>query len=130
MDSKRQRRVADQIHEILSELLQFEVRDPRLASVTVMEVRVDRELMYATVYVAAYDGDEDQDEILDGLVAAAGFLRRELSQRVRFQHTPELRFVWDESIAHAERIDGLLNTLDIPPEDDEPDIDDQDDDRE
>jgi ribosome-binding factor A len=129
MDSKRQKRVADQIHEILSELLQFEVRDPRVADVTVMEVRVDRELMYATVYVATYGGEEERDEILDGLTSAAGFLRRELSQRVRFQHTPELRFVWDESIAQAERIEDLLDSIEIPPED-EPDIDDQDDDRE
>lgn len=129
MDSKRQRRVADQIHEILSELLQFEIRDPRLSDVTVMEVRVDRELMYATVYVAAMGGDEERDEILDGLASAAGFLRRELSQRVRFQHTPELRFVWDESITHAERIDDLLDSLDIPPEDG-PETDDQEYDRE
>jgi ribosome-binding factor A len=124
MDSKRQRRVAEQIHETLSELLQFEVHDPRLTDVTVMEVRVDRELMYATVYVAAMGGDEERDEVLDGLGSAAGFLRRELSRRVRLQHTPELRFEWDETLARAEHIDDLLDSLDIPPED-EPDADDQ-----
>jgi ribosome-binding factor A len=117
MPSKRQLRVAEQIREILSELLQFEASDPRLSGVTVMEVTVDRELMYATVYVHALGGEDARDEVMAALDSAQGFLRRELGGRMYIQHTPELRFHWDETLSHAERIEDLLDSLDIPPGD-------------
>lgn len=120
MPSKRQLRVAEQIREVLSELLQFEVEDPRLSGVTVMDVTIDRELMYATVYVNALGGEDVRDEVMTALGSAAGFLRRELGKQIRIQHTPELRFYWDETLAHADRIETLLDSLDIPP-DEEPD---------
>ncbi len=111
MQSKRQKRVGDQIREILSELLTLEAGDPRLAGVTVMDVEIDRELMYANVYVSALEGDEAREEVLRALESAAGFLRRELGNRMRIQHTPELRFKWDESLSYGDRIDHLLNSL-------------------
>src|SRR5687767_4883898 len=114
MQTKRQKRVGDQIREVLSELFTFEVHDPRLRGVTVMDVEVDRELMYATVYVTALDGDEARDHVMQALNSAAGFLRRELGQRLRLQHTPEIRFSWDESIAYGDRIERLLDSLDSP----------------
>ncbi len=117
MKSKRQQRVAEQIHEVLSELLRFEADDPRLDRITVMEVSIDRELMYATVYVNSLDGDQARDTALEALRSAGGFLRRELGSRVRLQHTPELRFKWDESLAYGDQIERLLDSLEIPPED-------------
>ncbi|HEC24095.1 MAG TPA: 30S ribosome-binding factor RbfA [Chloroflexi bacterium] len=117
MQTKRQRRVAEQIQEILSELIQFEADDPRLDGVTIMDVEIDRELMYATVYVNALRGEEVREEVMTALSAAQGFLRSELGKRVRLQHTPELRFKWDESLSYADRIDSLLDSLEIPPED-------------
>lgn len=114
MHGKRQLRVADQIREILSELLQSEADDPRLDGVTIMAVSIDRELMYATVYVNSLRGEDARDDIMLALAAAAGFLRRELGRRIRIQHTPELRFEWDESLAYGDRIEGLLNSLNSP----------------
>src|SRR5213076_3020670 len=99
MRSKRQRRVADQIREILSELLTFEVNDPRLSEVTIMDVDIDRELMYADVYVSALSGDETRENVLGALENARGYLRRELGNRMHLQYTPDLRFKWDESLA-------------------------------
>ncbi len=125
MPSKRQLRVAEQIHEVLSELLMFEVRDPRLSDVTVMEVNIDRELMYVDVYVSALSGEEAREETLEALASASGFLRRELGKRIRIQHTPELRFSWDEVLARADRIENLLNSLDIPPDDGETEVKDE-----
>lgn len=122
MASKRQRRVAVQIQEILSELLQFEVDDPRLAGVTVMEVSVDRELMYATVYVSALAGEDAREEVLPALQNASGFLRYELGRRVRLQNTPELRFKWDETLEQADRIEHLLNSLKSSEEVDSDDV--------
>jgi ribosome-binding factor A len=118
MPSKRQRRVAEQVREIMSKLIQFSARDPRLAGVTVTDAEIDRELMYATLYVNSLDGEEARDEVLEALQAASGWLRRELGQQVRLQHIPERRFKWDETLAYGERIDSLLDSLDIPPEDD------------
>lgn len=118
MSGKRRRRVAEQIREVLSELFTFEVDDPRLAGLTIMEVTIDRELMYADIYVSALSGEESRDEVMRALGPAAGFLRRELGKRIRIQHTPELRFHWDETLAHAERIESLLDSLDIKPEED------------
>lgn len=117
MQTKRQKRVGDQIREILSELLTFEAQDPRLAGVTVMDVDIDRELMYANVYVTALGSDDERTEVLTALGSAAGFLRRELGRRMRIQHTPELRFHWDESLAYGDRIDKLLNSLNSPDSD-------------
>jgi ribosome-binding factor A len=111
MPTKRQRRVAEQIHQVLAELIQFEADDPRLDGVTVMDVLIDRELMVATVYVNALQGEEAQQDVMDGLSRAAGFLRYELGKRVHLQNTPELRFKWDESLETAARIDALIESL-------------------
>ena len=117
MTSRRQKRVAEQLHHILSTLIEFEVEDPRLSTLTVTDVTIDRELMYATVYVSALEGDAVKDVVMRALERASGFLRRELGAQIRLQHVPELRFRWDETEAQAARIDELLNALDIPPAD-------------
>ncbi len=93
-----------------------EVTDPALLGVTVTEVTVDREIEYADVYVHSLD---DRDEVMAGLQRASGFLRRELAVRTRFRKTPVLHFHWDVALEHGERIDELLASLDIPPEEDQ-----------
>lgn len=93
-----------------------EVTDPALLGVTVTEVTVDREIEYADVYVHSLD---DRDEVMAGLQRANGFLRRELAIRTRFRKTPVLHFHWDVALEHGERIDELLASLDIPPEEDQ-----------
>ncbi len=115
MATKRQRRVAEQIRNILSETIQFRVDDPRLADVTVVDVKVDRELEYADVYIYALGGEGGRDQVMEGLQSAAGFLRRAVGEELQIRHVPELRFQWDRTLARAERIDDLLDALDIPP---------------
>ena len=112
----KQERAAQLIHEIVSELLMYEVTDPALQGVTVTGVKVDREIEYADVYVHSLD---DADEVMAGMERAAGFLRRELAARTRFRRTPVLHFHWDVSIDRGERIDSLLASLEIPPEADD-----------
>lgn len=127
MPSKKQGRVAELIQEILSSLIQLEVKDPRLQGVTIMDVDVDRELMYATVYVSALGGDEEREEVLDGLETASGFLRRELGANLSLRRVPELRFQWDETFEQAQRIESLLDSIEIPPpEDEDVELDDDD----
>ena len=119
MPTRRQRRVADQLREILSELIRFEAEDPRLDGVTVMDTTIDRELLVANVYVASLKGEGARTEVMRGLEKASGFLRKQLGRRIRLQNTPELRFHLDETLSEADRIAALLASIDIPPADEE-----------
>lgn len=122
----KQERMSEQIRAILSNLLLREVSDPRLQGVTVTEVKLDPELMFADVYVNALGDESRETEVLDGLARANGFLRRKVGQRVRLRNTPELHFHWDKTLERAERINQLLNDLEIPPPDEEDAEDDDD----
>lgn len=113
--SKKQERMSGRIRVILSELVLREVADPRLAHITITDVELDPELLYARVYVNALGDEAREQEVMAGLERAKGFLRRELGQRVRLRKTPELHFMWDATLAHGERINELLASLDIPP---------------
>ena len=121
--SIKQERMGDRIHQILSELLLREVSDPRLHDITVTEVQLDAELMYAKVYVNALGDESRQEEVMAGLSRANGFLRREVGKRIRIRNTPELHFYWDKTLAKAQRIHNILSSLDIPPEEDDADDD-------
>ena len=92
-------------------MLVMEVADPRLGGVTVTDVRVDRELAYADVYVSAVEGHERSKEILQGLHSAAGFLRKALSDRVELRTFPRLRFHWDPTPERADHIERVLAEL-------------------
>lgn len=123
---KRRRRISELIHEEISNILQFEIRDPRIGFVTVTEVDINVDLTIATVYVSLLTADEEErQEILTGLESATPFLKYTLGQRVKLRHTPELCFKVDNSLAYAERISDLLAEIDIPPQADEDDIDDE-----
>lgn len=115
MSIKRER-MSERIHQILSQLLLREISDPRLQDITVTDVTLDPELMYAKVYVSAM-GDEDREsEVMHGLRRASGFLRREVGKRIRLRNTPELHFYWDSTLAQADRINAIISSLDIPAE--------------
>ena len=104
----RMKRINDRIKEILSMVLLAKVDDPRLSGVTVTDVKVDRELDFANIYVSALEGQERADEILDALKKARGFLRYEISQEIDLRVAPKLRFLWDPTPERADRIDNLL----------------------
>lgn len=127
--SVKQKRMEDRIRDILSGLLQLEVRDARLKHVTVTRVMLDRELQMADVYVNAMGEESRRQEVMAGLDRAKGFLRRELAARVRLRTAPDLQFHWDMNLEHGERINRLLDGLEIPPgdlpvADDNPDLED------
>jgi ribosome-binding factor A len=115
--SIKQDRVAERIQEILSELLLREIADPRLQNLTVTEVRLDPELTMAHVYVNALGDEGRQDEVMAGLKHAKGFVRREVAKRVRLRSAPDLIFHWDVTLERGERLNRLIESLDIPPED-------------
>jgi len=111
MTSIKQARMAGRIREILSTLLLTEVTDPALEGLTVTEVKLDKDLEYAEVFVNALGEESRSDEIMMGLKRANGFLRREVGRVVRTRRTPELRFHWDDSFERGRRIEEALDRL-------------------
>lgn len=122
--SIKQGRMNERIRQVLSQLLLREISDPRLRDITVTEVALDPELMYAKVYVSAMGDESREKEVMTGFRRANGFLRREVGKRISLRNTPELHFQWDHTLAHAERINQIISSLDIPAEVDADDIDD------
>lgn len=107
----RAQRIADRIREELSEMIVFQVADPRLSGISVTDVRVDRELAFADIYISAVEGSERSKEILSGLEHAKGYLRSELAGRMDLRTFPRLRFHWDPTFENAERIESLIASL-------------------
>ena len=88
-----------------------EVSDPRLQQIFITDVKVDKELAYADIYISAVEGSERSREILAGLKSASSYLRRTLSQRVELRTFPRLRFHWDPTPENADHIERLLSEL-------------------
>ena len=107
----RLRRIADRIREELSEMLIKEVRDPRVAMITITDVNVDREFAYADIFISAPEGSQRSQEVLEGLHAATGFLRHNLAERVDLRVFPRLRFHWDPTPERAEHIEQILDAI-------------------
>ena len=107
----RLQRIADRIRQELSDLLIREISDPRLQHIFVTDVKVDRELAYADVYVSAIEGTSRSKDVLAGLESASGFLRRILASRVELRAFPRLRFHWDVTPENADRIEKALADL-------------------
>lgn len=114
--SIKQERTSGHIRKILSQLILREVADPRLHGITITDVEIDPELLFAKVYVNALGEEEREPEVMFALEHAKGFLRREVARRVKLRKAPELIFRWDASLERSERINALLATLEIPPE--------------
>lgn len=88
-----------------------EISDPRLQQIFVTDVRIDRELAFADIYVSAVEGSERSEEVLAGLSSASGFIRRTLSKRIELRAFPGLRFHWDPTPENADQIERLLSQL-------------------
>jgi ribosome-binding factor A len=107
----RLQRIADRIRQDLSEMLIREVRDPRLAGISITDVRVDRELSVANIYVSAVEGSIRSKEILEGLQSAGGYLRKCLAGQIKLRSFPRLRFYWDPTPEKADHIEKLLASI-------------------
>jgi len=84
---------------------------PRLDGVSITDVKVDRELAYAEIYVSAIEGIVRSKEIIKGLEHASGFLRKSLTDRIELRVFPRLRFHWDPTPERADHIELLLASL-------------------
>jgi ribosome-binding factor A len=112
MSSHRIERVNTLIRKEVSELIQNELRDPRIDEfISVTEVDTTPDLKLAKIFVSTMGGQQEKEKILTVLNSAAGFLRTRLAQNALLRYTPALHFVWDNSIEHGDRILRLIDQV-------------------
>ncbi len=105
-------RVNSLIRQEISDLLQRQVKDPRLGNfIAVTEVFTSPDLKYAKVFVSHIGSEEEKQKTLSVLASAASFFRRELGRRMKLRYTPELIFQWDDSIERGDRLLQLIDRL-------------------
>jgi len=112
MASHRPERVGDQIREVLSELLsRGTVHDPGIGFITLTRVKVSPDLQLARVYYSSLGDEKARRETARGLERATPFLRRQIGTRVQLRRVPELKFEFDESVGHQDRVEQILRDL-------------------
>lgn len=102
----RSQKVAEQIRRELADLLQFEVKDPRVANATITEVEVTGDLAHAKIF---FSTREDATTAAAGLEKAAGYLRSQLAKRLLLRTVPQLHFVHDTSIERGFQLSQLID---------------------
>ncbi len=108
----RIQRVNSLIRQEISQLLQRQVKDPRLGDfVAVTEVSLSPDFKYAKVFVSCIGSEEEKQTMLSGLAAASGFLRNQLAKRLRLRRIPELSFHWDDSIERGAHLLQLIDEV-------------------
>jgi ribosome-binding factor A len=108
VDQARARKLADRIAQIVAEMLEFRIKDPRLGFVTVTEARLTGDLREATVFYTVYGSAEDRAASAAGLASATGVIRSEVGRQTGLRHTPSLAFVRDTLPEGAQQIEDLL----------------------
>ena len=112
MANFRGKRINEEVRKEVSDIIRNQIKDPRLtAMVSVTQVEVTKDLRYAKVFVSLFaKNDEEKEESLKALKSSAGFIRREVGNRVKLRSTPEILFE-ENSIDNAMYIESLLNKI-------------------
>jgi ribosome-binding factor A len=113
-DNPRAKRLGEQIHRELTELLRRDVKDERIGNVTITAVNVSGDLRTARVYYLVFGKDGPDPKVQQGLTSAAGFLRNALSKALMIRYTPTLTFELDTTIEHGVRLTQLIDSLKKP----------------
>lgn len=108
--SGRPQKLGDLIQRELSQLVQQELRDPRVGMITITSVDVSPDLSHAKVFFTLLD-KQHLDDARQGLRRAAGFLRSQLARRIKLYTTPELRFEYDESVERGDHLSRLIDSV-------------------
>jgi len=111
MEYQRSDRVGDLLLELIAELLNREIRDPRVHSVTLTGARVSKDLRHAMVYFTLLGGEQGRTEALAGLKSATGFIRSRVGKQLNLRFVPSIEFAYDKAEDEARRIDALLKKL-------------------
>src|SRR5512136_3028286 len=102
---KRSEKVAEAIHEMVSELLVKGLKDPRIGFVTITGVKVTDDLHLATVFFTVIGSEEEKSATEKGLNSARGYIRKEIGKNLRMRYVPDIIFKFDESVEYGSRIE-------------------------
>jgi ribosome-binding factor A len=111
MGSHRLKRVGDLIQREISEIIERELKDPRIGMVTITGATVSADLRHARIYFSVYGDEKDQERTRIGLESARYFIQGQIGRRLRLKYTPELSFHFDESLEYGFFIDKILKEL-------------------
>ena len=118
MTEHRVERLQESIKEELGEILQREIKDPRIGFASVTSVRVSNDMSHVKVFVSVLGDEQQKKDTMAGLESAKGFIRSEIGKRIRLRHTPEMHFIADNSLEEGARIISLLNQIQSQEEND------------
>ena len=108
----RPNRIGEEIKKELVLLIRNGIKDPRVDSlISITDVEVTRDLSSATVYICRYGSETERNVALEGMKAAAGFMRSELSKRLKLRTVPELIFKLDDSLQYGAKIETILQQI-------------------
>ena len=99
------------MREEISRAVRRVVKDPRVRGVTVIDVELTSDLRYARVYYSLIGEDQRREEVHEGLKSARGVIRREVGRNLQLRYVPDIEFFFDDSLGHADHIDGLLRQI-------------------
>lgn len=117
MKAGRLEKINAELQSEIADIIRYELNDPRIDDIIcILRVETDNDLYKTDVYVSLYD--RDNKETFKALQNASGYIRKLLSKRVKLRTVPIINFVLDESLAYSEKINGILDSLDIPSDDD------------
>ncbi len=105
----RSRRVGEQIQRVLSELIRRELRDPRLGSVTIVDVQVSQDLSHAKVFYSILGGDRNPEQTREIMSEGAKLLRGPLGRSLSLRHAPQITFVADDLIEYGTKLTAAIN---------------------
>ena len=111
--SHRARRLSVTIKKEISDMIQHDLKDPRIGFTSITAVDISSDLRHAKIYLSVFGDDEQKKSTIEAFQKAQGFIRTELAKRIKnLRHIPELYFELDDSMDYAEKITNILNKID------------------
>ncbi len=121
---ERTERIEEEIKKIVGTLIDNGIKDPRVNGlISVTKVEVSKDMKYCKIYVSML-GTKDKEEALKGLDSAKGVVRKEIGDKIRTFNTPEVKFIYDDSMEYGQHIDNIISSLNISHDDDEIEVED------
>ncbi|MEK7802909.1 MAG: 30S ribosome-binding factor RbfA [Deltaproteobacteria bacterium] len=111
MTYNRSERVGEEIRKEIAMMLFGEIHDPRIGFVTITKVSVTKDLRHAKVFFTMRGSEEEREKTSEGLQSASGYIKRELGNRLKLRHIPELIFKFDDSLEYASRIEEIIKDI-------------------
>lgn len=106
----RTERIAEEIKKVISEMIQNELKDPRVKGlISVTKVLLTKDLKFCKLYVSILA--DNKNEVLEGIKSGAGYMRKELGNRIQIRILPELQFILDDSLEYGAHIDKVIKEI-------------------